>query len=111
MKTSRTIRNTQEADNIAFVVRCLRDSVTILCLICENTKKHAQDEKFLMDLFGAISDQVRKINKVIQTSSHIDCAHKITLRKLHARKPLTRTPKKKGVAVKKEVPDLSDHVS
>ena len=85
----------------SFIIRRLRNSAAILSLICENAKKHAKDERFLTYSFEALSDQVKKIDEVIQICSHIPWGGKIALEKLPARKPLIKTTKKKAIGVKK----------
>jgi len=59
------------SETFAFIIRRLRNSEAILSLICENAKKHAKDERFLMHSFEALADQVKKMDEVIQTCSHI----------------------------------------
>jgi len=89
------------SETITFIIRRLRNSVAVLSLIVENAKKHAKDERFLIYSFDALADQVNKIDEVIQICSHIPRGGKNPLQKLPARKPVTKTLKKKAVAVKK----------
>ncbi len=92
------------SENVAFIVRHLRNSATVLSLIVENATKHAKDERFLKYSFEALFDQVNKIDEVIQVCSYIPWDGKIALQKLPARKPLAKSLKKKAIVVKKRSP-------
>jgi len=88
-------------ETVAFITPRLRNSNAVLSLIVENAKKRAKDERFLTYSFEALADQVKKIDEVIRICSHIPLGGKITLQKLPARRPVTKTRKIRATAVKK----------
>lgn len=69
VKAQDEIAKSLSEETVAFIIRRLRDSVAILSLISENFTKHARDERFLMDSFGALADQVKKIDEVVEVCS------------------------------------------